>query len=110
MHLIFYKLDIDKQDDLNKLTKLKNNAVVTLRCEDKLVMSAREMIARLDNIVEHRIISYRDSTGDVVNDDAKLDLQVKDHLQQFYTFILDKVDYSVVSLEVLKEELNKVVM
>lgn len=106
----FYKLDIDKQDDLNKLTKLKNNAVVTLRCEDKLVMSAREMIARLDNIVEHRLISYRDSTGDVVNDDAKLDLQVKDHLQQFYTFILDNVDYSVVSLEVLKEELNKVVM
>lgn len=106
----FYKLEINNEEDLMQLSKLKNNAVITVKCEESLISRVRELISLLDNIVEHRLISYKNinTTEEKTPTDAKL--RVTDHLKQFYDFILNNVDETVVSSDILKEELNKVVL
>lgn len=106
----FYKLNVATVDDLKKLTKLKNNAVITLKCEETLLNDARELIKTLPNIVEQRIITYKNITTLSSETETSTDLSITDHLNQFYNFILDNVDETVVSRDILKEELNKVVM
>lgn len=106
----FYKLEINNEEDLMQLSKLKNNAVITVKCEESLISRVRELISLLDNIVEHRLISYKNinTTEEKTPTDAKL--RVTDHLKQFYDFILNNVDETVVSSDILKEELNKVIL
>lgn len=106
----FYKVEIAKERDLQLLTRLKNNAIITIRCEESLIDKTREMVASLSNIIEHRIISYKDIKNSVDETEIKQSLNITDHLSQFYNFILTNIDSSVVSPDILKEELNKVVM
>lgn len=108
----FYKLEINKESDIDKLFKLKNNAVLTIKCEESLLQKVRDTINTLSNVVEQRIISYKNMGvhEDDVTSTEKIELNAVDHLKQFYTFIMDNVDSTVVSRDILKEELSKVVM
>lgn len=106
----FYKFEITKESDLMLLTKLKKNSIITLRCEESLLDKAKQMVASITNIIEHRIVSYKDMSKIKEESETKLSLNITDHLSQFYNFILTNVDSSIVSSDILKEELNKVVM
>lgn len=107
----FYKLNIDNERDIEKLFHLKNNAVITIRCEESLVEKVRDTItANNISIVEFRIVSYKLMTDAVISESTASALNSVDYLKQFYTFILEKIDSTVVSPDILKEELNKVVM
>lgn len=106
----FYKIEIKNDEDLKQLYKLKNNAVVSLRCEESIVSKTRGIISTLNNIVEHRLVSYKNTVSTDENKLTDANLKVTDHLKQFYDFILKNVDESAVPTDVLKEELNKVVM
>lgn len=104
----FYKLEINKESDLNKLTRLKNNAVVTVRCEKTYLDSARDLIRESSNIVEHRLVSYKaDFTQDT--EDQSHRLQTVDHLKQFYDFVLATVEEGFVQRDILIEELIEVI-
>lgn len=52
----FYKIQIECESDIWCLDKLKNNAVVSIKCVDKYVEATRERIAANPNIVDTRII------------------------------------------------------
>ena len=52
----FYKIQIECESDIWCLDKLKNNAVVSIKCVDKYVEATRERIAANPNIIDTRII------------------------------------------------------
>ena len=52
----FYKLQIDCESDIYCLDQLKNNAVLSIKCEQSLVEAVKQKISTLSNIVESRLI------------------------------------------------------
>ncbi len=55
----FYKLDILKESDLEVLNSLKPNAVVSIKCTDKLISTVRNLITNNSNIIESRLIMFK---------------------------------------------------
>lgn len=100
--LNFYKLTIGDEQDLIVLDKLKNNAVVSIKCHDTV---KQELLKKLDsttNILESKVIYY----SDVVNSSDKLgtaDLQFADHLNKFKEFVIEKLGSTATVLEELEE-------
>jgi DNA repair exonuclease SbcCD nuclease subunit len=100
----FYHVDIKENADFKKLSLLKTNAVVTFRCKDELMDQLRSVINIVPNIVEHKIVAYRE---EVVANKAYMDeisLSNMDYLQKFSEFIVQTIGDS----EVIKEELTHI--
>lgn len=97
----FYHIDISSTSDLKKLNTLKTNAVVTFKCREELIDILKKEIVKFDNIVEHKVVAYRD---EVVIDDSQskeISLSGMDYLNKFTDFILQ----SVGDFDVVREEL-----
>lgn len=76
----FYKLEINTDDDFKKLLKLKDNAVLSIKCKAELAQDLREAIAALSNVVEARIVLTRelaDGETEVDLTDLTVDQYVK---------------------------------
>jgi predicted MPP superfamily phosphohydrolase len=98
----FYKLQIDVESDIFCLDQLKNNAVVSIKCEQSLVEIVKKKIESLNNITESRIIvtkKYEENNSDSV----ELDLTV-DHLARFIECCKANIEYSAL----LEEELGEI--
>lgn len=100
--LNFYKLEINKKEDLKVLSQLKNNAVVSIRCLDEFEKEVRELINNSKAVLEHKIIIYSNKTNKVA---STATLEAVDHLKQFQEFILQRED---IDLEVAQKELIEV--
>jgi len=60
----FYKLDLFDARSLNILTELKDNAVLSIRCDKSLLAQLREDIKNLGSkVVEFRLIATQDSAS-----------------------------------------------
>ena len=84
---------------------LKNNAVVTIRCEESLVETLRNTLNSISNIVDYRVISYKKEHS---GEQGKIDstsLNNIDYLEQFTDFILNHIG----SDEIVKEELSAII-
>lgn len=98
----FYKLCINTEEDLSVLSRLKNNAVISVKCEHTLVEKTKQYIANLkDKIVESRIILVK--THEATSETAELDLTV-DHLARF----VDCCKASIENSTILEEELSEI--
>ena len=99
----FYKLSIESELDMAVLCNLKNNAVLSIKCNSLLVEAVKERISRLeDKIVESRIIitkNYETATSDTV----ELELTV-DHLARFIECCKENIENS----NILEEELSEI--
>jgi DNA repair exonuclease SbcCD nuclease subunit len=97
----FYKIQIDTESDIYCLDQLKNNAVLSIKCDQILVEAVKQKINTLDNIVESRIIitkNYEDSS-----EESELDLTV-DHLARFIECCKTNIENS----SLLDEELSAI--
>jgi len=101
--LNFYKINIDTEDDINVLYKLKPNAILTIKCLDTLEEMTRKVLATLKDVVEYRVIQYSD-TSFYNKEEAEIVINNIDHLEQFKRFCIEKLGLS----GVLSEELNEV--
>lgn len=97
----FYKLQIDCESDLLCLEQLKNNAVVSIKCEQSLVNVTKQKITELDNIIESRIILIK--KYEETAESAELELTV-DHLSRFIECCRANIENS----SVLEEELGEI--
>lgn len=102
--LNFYKINIDKEEHMNKLNLLKNNAVVTIKCLDTLEEKLRKVLESHNNIIEYRVIQYSNITSENVEE---IKINNVDHLEQFKNFCIDKLGLSGIT-NCLIEELNEV--
>jgi len=99
----FYKIQIDTEQDIKLLSTLKNNAIVSIKCDSVLVEKVKQRLTELkDTIIESRIIlvkkfeTYSDNT-------VELDLSV-DHLARFIECCKTNIENS----SLLDEELGEV--
>lgn len=98
----FYKLNIESENDLGCLNKLKNNAVLSIKCEQSLAEAVKEKLGTLDNVVESRIVLTRnyDESSD---GQIELDLSV-DHLARF----IECCKTNIENTTLLDEELSEI--
>jgi DNA repair exonuclease SbcCD nuclease subunit len=98
----FYKIQIDCESDIYCLDQLKNNAVLSIKCDSTLVEAVKKRIIELgDRIIESRIIlvkKYEESS-----ESSELDLSV-DHLAKFVECCLANIEHT----PVLEEEINEI--
>lgn len=97
----FYKIQIETELDITQLYKLKQRAVVSIKCDSALVDKTKQAISELSNIIESRIIitrKYEEST-----EAANIDLSV-DHLARF----IECCRSSIESSSILEEELAEI--
>jgi len=98
----FYKLQIDSESDIYCLDQLKNNAVLSIKCEQSLVEAVKQKISTLSNIVESRLIitkNYIESAETA----EEIDLSV-DHLARFIEYCKATIENSAI----LEEEITEV--
>ncbi len=98
----FYKLQIDCESDIYCLDQLKNNAVLSIKCEQSLVEAVKQKISTLSNIVESRLIitkNYTESTETT----EEIDLSV-DHLARFIEYCKATIENTAI----LEEEIAEV--
>jgi DNA repair exonuclease SbcCD nuclease subunit len=98
----FYKLQIDCESDIYCLDQLKNNAVLSIKCEQSLVEAVKQKISTLSNIMESRLIitkNYTESTEAT----EEIDLSV-DHLARFIEYCKATIENSTI----LEEEITEV--
>ena len=59
----FYKIDILNKSDLDILTKVKSNAVLSIRCDESCIEAARTIIKDSPYILEARVVMIKQFTG-----------------------------------------------
>ena len=97
----FYKIQIETELDITQLYKLKQRAVVSVKCDSQLVDKVKQVISELSNIIESRIIitrKYEETTSE-----SNLDLSV-DHLARFIECCRSNIEASTI----LEEELTEI--
>lgn len=95
----FYKVNVEEEKDILQLKNLKSNAVVSIKCSDKLIEQTREAIANNPKIIESRLsiiksIDISTTTADI----ADLSL---DHIAKFIECCHENIE----NTETLEQEL-----
>jgi len=92
----FYKLYINFKSDIDKLDKLKNNAVLSVSCNNIIINEVEAKLKSLENVVEYKLISTFNMTNE---DGEEMDFKVEDHLKQFIDFVQTKIEPSPILTE-----------
>lgn len=99
----FYKIDLtqycSEEHIFNILNNLKNNAIVTVKCNDEDVNYVREAFAHV--VTELRVVSQNNNA--VVENKIE-EIQTVDYLSKFIDFIHDKIESS----DILNEEIGEI--
>lgn len=98
----FYKFEINKEKDLEIISSLKPNSVISIKCEDSFLAQLKEEIEKYkSNIIEHRITQVKSSKN---TDEVSIASLQVDHLSKFIDFCKANINNS----EVLDIELAQV--
>lgn len=101
--LNFYHIDINSESDLIKFDKIKNQAVLSVKCKAALLNKVNDYInLNLSKITEKRVITYQD-----IADLSEAELDVADlsvdYLAELCTYCRSKLDNSPALEYVLAE-------
>lgn len=100
----FYKLEIMNEEQLKILDTLKNNAVLSIKCLDKLISILREKIETLTNIFEYRVIAVKptiENSDEITVETLSANV---DHFARFVEFCRANIENS----DILEFELAEV--
>lgn len=98
--LNFYKIDIEKKKDIENLSTLKANSVISIRCIESLLDESKKAIINNVNIIANKIVVLKDVSDSVVSIES---LKV-DHISKFASFCKEKIE----NTEILNQELSKI--
>lgn len=99
----FYKIQINNEHDLSLLENLKPQAVVSIKCDEKIVDLAKQKLETLQgNILESRLIIIKQFTD--ASESANLEDLTVDHLARFVDCCKANIEFS----NILEEELAEV--
>lgn len=98
----FYNIEINNNLDITKLGGLKNNAVVSIKCNIEILDNVKDALQSLNNIIQYRITTFR------VNKEVKEITKVEDfsinYLEKFKEFSLSAIGNN----EIVNQELCEV--
>ena len=99
--LNFYKLEMDEEANIGQLEFLKENAVVSIKCEESLKDKLEEVLNKDIKLLCSKVVYYsKEVTGTV---ESISELQTVDHLEKFRQYVIDKLGKSEVVLAELSE-------
>lgn len=98
----FYNIEINNINELDKLNGLKNNAVLSIKCDIELLDKVKEKVEYLNNVIQYRVTTFR-INKDIKEIDKVEDFSI-DYLEKFKDFCMMSID----NKEILKEELSEV--
>lgn len=99
----FYKVQINSEQELAILEQLKNQAVVSIKCDEKIIDITKEKLESLQGkIVDSRLIIIKQVIEST--DTANLEDLTVDHLARFVDCCKMNIEYS----NILEEELAEV--
>jgi hypothetical protein len=97
----FYKIKIEKEEDINILKSLKNNAVVSIFCNNTYNNKVVELLESIGNkIVENKITLFYNNVNSSNNIDC---FKIEDHFKLFIDFAQQKFEKT----PVLEDELSR---
>ena len=94
----FYKIENDIE---TALENIKNNAVVTVKINEKDLVKTKELLSQCGKVIEYRIILDNEVRN--VEENRKEDLSI-DHLQKFKEFVFETIG----TTDTVKEDLEQV--
>lgn len=97
----FYKIKIDNEYELELLKNLKQNAVVSIVCNDKFGKQVEDIIEHNQNIIESRLLLTHNEPDNQSLD--SLEFGTGDHIKQFIDFVQRTLEPSAA----LSDELAK---
>ena len=87
----FYKIEVKSVEELNKvLTKIKNNAVLSVKCSDVINKDVKDILSKDDRILTYRVISVHDASG--ATKDGIKELQSVNHIEEFMQCCAENID------------------
>lgn len=98
----FYKFDITTTKELSVLDKLKDNAVISIKCNEEFKDTVREKLEGNPKVLTFKTCYYLqpvESSGD----SSSIELGSMDHLLKFKEFVIDKLGNNEVVLSELGE-------
>lgn len=98
----FYKIDMINDNDYD-FSKLKNNAVLTVKCPEHLVSEVRESLYNSNNVKEFKIISIIDNKTKSKEENDVNVFEMVNHLDAFITYVKDNLEPSDIMLSELVE-------
>ena len=98
--LNFYKIDATNKTP--NFSTIKQNAVITLKCNDTDAEYYKKQLSEMSNVLEARVIIQ--PTMQVLNEEMTYEDLTVDHLESFKTYILNNFE----NTKELMEELNEV--
>ena len=88
----FYKIVIEKEEDLKQLYLLKRNAVVSVKCVEKYIPDVKQIFEDEKNtIIEKRLIAVYNNSEEVEVDTSSFTM---DYLEEFKKCCHEKIDNS----------------
>lgn len=98
----FYKVQIETEQDLTILNTLKNQAVLSIKCDSALIDVTKQYLSTLqDKVLEFRLITVRKPEANI--DVTELDFSV-DHLARFVECCKSTIE----NTNILEEELSEI--
>ena len=96
----FYKVDINIEQDLNKLNLINNLAVVSARVSENLLKQTKELLQAKDNVIAHKeVIKF----NDVCEVSQTTNFEKVNHLDELVKFCRSQIGDS----EILYQELEQ---
>jgi len=103
----FYQIEIDKKEDFKIFNKLKNQAVISVKCEKDIIAECKEYIHSLPNIVESKVIwKFTQVTPTDTEELTLSSLANLDHLQKLKEFVVNHLGSDEIVLKELQNIIN----
>lgn len=98
----FYKIELKSEKDLQKLTRVKDNAVVSIKCSDDYVLAVKDFL-KDKSYADYRITGL--AVDKIEDNEQEIELTTTNYLQQFKDYMLTNIDNS----SIMEEELYHVI-
>lgn len=99
----FYKLEFETEKDFNLLKKLKNNAVVSIKCIETIAPILTEQLKKFETKIIESKISVIRKTFDTDSNTDHIEELTFDHLAKLYEFCKEKLGET----EIIEFELSE---
>lgn len=98
----FYKLEFNDVKDFDTLSHLKNNAIVSIKCKERLLEQCKNVLMSYENKIIYRLMVVKDEVN--LNDCQEINDLSVDHLSKFVEFCKEKINNN----EILEKELLEI--
>ena len=101
--LNFYKIDIDTKNDMQILDKIKDNAVICVKCNNNLKDEVKQHLDNNSKVVVYKLVIYVEASKDDSQEVEKVELKGLDYMEKFKEFIIENMGQDAIVLEEIGE-------